>query len=106
MRSRHCSLLRFYGTRRCGTSPEALNLVEDRRGDLLLGPPPDLALAVGRHDRDLVLGAVEADVGARDVVHHHRVEPLPAQLRAAALGGSLAVLGREADDGLIRSPAG
>ena len=49
-------------------------------------------------DRDLVLIGVEADVGARDVVHDDRVERLALELRPRALDALRAVLGREADD--------
>ena len=64
--------------------------------------------AVGGHgeDRDLVVVGVEADVGARDVVYHDRVQPLPRELLARELDRPLAVLGREADDRLAVATAG
>src|SRR5438067_10206082 len=51
-----------------GSAKQALHLVEDRGGDLVLRRPGDGALAAGRDERDLVFRRVEADVGAGDVV--------------------------------------
>ena len=50
-----------------------------------------------RDDRDLVLLGVEADVGARDVVHDDRVEGLASELRPCPLDALRAVLGGEPD---------
>src|SRR5215470_17017596 len=47
---------------------EARDLVEDRRGDLLLGGARHAAVAVGLDQRHLVVGGVEADPRLRDVV--------------------------------------
>src|SRR6185503_21368214 len=105
MRSRR-SWIRIYGTRRLSPRPQAFDLVEDRRGDLRFRRPSDLALPVRQHDRDLVLLAVEADVGAGDVVHDDRVEPLAGELRPPPLRGALAVLGCEPDHRLTGSPLG
>ena len=59
-----------------------------------------MPLALRRHDRDLVLLALEADVRARDVVDDDGVEPLALELAAAERDGVGPVLGGEADDGL------
>src|SRR4051794_18591636 len=53
--------------------PERLDLVEDRRRHRRLRAALDGALALGGHDRDLVVVGVEADARARDVVHHDGV---------------------------------
>src|SRR4051794_974370 len=100
------SWIRIYGSRRLRGRSQALDLVENRRGDLSLRPPSNLPRAVREDDRDLVLLAVEADVAARDVVDDDGVEPLPRELRASALDGPVTVLSGEADHGLIRPPAG
>src|SRR3954451_7859642 len=105
MRSRR-SWVRIYGSRGFRGRSQALDLVENRRGDLSLWPPSYLPLAFREDDRDLVLLAVEADVGAGDVVDDDGVEALARELRASALDGPVAVLSGEADHGLIRSPAG
>src|SRR5438105_11673011 len=79
--------------------------VEDGGGHLGLGGARDPVLAGGRDDRDLVLARVEPDVAARDVVEHHRVEPLVRQLAPGVLEAILAVLGGEAHQDLVPSPA-
>src|SRR5215207_7645748 len=84
----------------CGGRPDRLHLVEDGRRHGLLGAERHTALAGRAHDRDLVVRSVEADVRARDVVDDDGVEALALELRPPALDGALAVLGREADQGL------
>src|SRR3954471_22469315 len=105
MRSRR-SWVRIYGTRRFSKRSQALDLVEDRRRDLRFRRAADLALTIRQHDRDLVLLAVEADVGAGDVVDDDGVEPLPGELRAPALDGPVAMLGGEPDHGLAGPASG
>src|SRR4051794_10102598 len=61
------------------------NGVEDGAGDLALAGPRDPGIALGRDDRDLVLGRVEADVAARDVVEHDGVQALALQLATSRL---------------------
>src|SRR3954468_8271166 len=62
-----------------------------------------VALAGRRHDRHLVLDALEADVLPADVVDDDRVEALAAQLVAPVLDRALAVLGGEPHDRLLRA---
>ena len=57
--------------------------------------------ARGGDDRDLVVGGVEADVRARDVVDDDRVDPLARELVAPVVQRALAVLGGEADERLV-----
>src|SRR5215210_6410384 len=64
-------------------SAQRRDLVEDRRCHLGLWAPADLALATGQDDRDLVVGAVEADVRTRDVVDDDGVEALAPELGPA-----------------------
>src|SRR5918912_1506754 len=80
--------------------------VEDGAGDVGLGGARHVALAVGRDDRDLVVHALEADVGAPDVVDDHGVEPLAGELLAPVGDRALAVLGREAHERLARPAVG
>src|SRR5438552_246445 len=66
--------------------PNPLHLIEDRAGHAFLPRARDALLgAVGRDDRDLVLGGVEADARDRDVVDHHSVQPLALELAARVL---------------------
>src|SRR4051794_9473379 len=74
--------------------------VEHRAGDLGLGRQGHVAVTVGRDDRDLVGGDVEAGVLARDVVEHDRVETLVAQLAPRLLERVAPVLGGKADQRL------
>ncbi len=80
--------------------------VEHRAGDLGLRGALDVAIGLRGDDRDLVVLALEADVGAGDVVDHDRVEPLASELVAPVRDRVLPVLGGEADDRLARAPAG
>jgi hypothetical protein len=59
-----------------------------------------------REDRDLVVGGVEADVRPRDVVDDDRVQPLARELLAPVAQRPGAVLGGEADDGLVVAACG
>src|SRR3954452_18068605 len=72
-----------------GSAKEALHLVEDQRGDLVLPGLRQAALAGRRHQCHLVVGRIEADVGARDVVEHDRVDVLARALLAGALEAAL-----------------
>src|SRR5918994_1320321 len=75
-----CSSFAFHGTH---VGAQRLDLVEDGGGDRFLGPERDVALAVRGDDSDLVVGRVEADLRARDVVDDDRIEPLALELRPA-----------------------
>src|SRR5215218_103625 len=77
---------------------QALCLVEDRGGDLRLGRLRDRPLAVPRHEHDLVVRSVEADVLAADVVVDDQVEPFRVELLACARETAFTGLRREADD--------
>src|SRR3954468_10691996 len=66
----------------------------------------DVALARRGDDRDLVVGALEADVRAADVVDDDGVEALARELVAPVLDRALAVLGGEADERLAVAAAG
>src|SRR5205085_11961520 len=68
-----------------GSAKQALHLVEHPRGDLLLRGLLDRALEARADERHLVVGRVEADVGARDVVEDEQIGPLPRELPACAL---------------------
>src|SRR5947208_2440966 len=87
------------------TPTQLSHCVQDGGRHLGLGGPRDPGLAGGGEDRDLVLARVEPDVAARNVVEHHRVEPLVRELAPGALQAALAVLGGEAHQHLVRSPA-
>ena len=63
-----------------------------------------MRLAAGGEDRHLVVGHVEADVGARDVVDDDGVEALAGELVAPVVQRPLAVLGGEADQQLAGTP--
>ena len=67
---------------------------------LRLGRLRHVLLAVGRDDPDLVVGGLEADAGAADVVNDDRVEFLARELVAPVRERALAVLGGEADEQL------
>ena len=62
-----------------------------------------VALAGRGDDRHLVVGGVEADARAADVVDDDRVDALAPQLVAAVVERAVAVLGREADEHLPRA---
>src|SRR5689334_21939210 len=87
-----------------GARAESLDSVEDRVRDLLLRGQGNRVLTRALHDHDLVLGALEADLRARDVVEDDRVGALALQLLAGA-GGVRIRFGGEADDRLLISPA-
>src|SRR4051812_34043210 len=71
-----------------------------------LGGTGHMALARRRHDRHLVLDALEADVLPANVVDDDGVEALAAELVAPVLDRALAVLRGEPDDGLLRTAHG
>src|SRR5438046_6095939 len=77
--------------------PLLLHRVQDGPCDVGLGGSRDRALGPAPDDRDLVLGHLEADVGAGDVVDHHEVKALALELFPRQLDGALTVLGGEAD---------
>src|SRR5438874_6586856 len=79
-------------------SKEPFHLVEDGGRDLLLRRLRDRALAVRAQQGDLVVGGVEADVGACDVVEDEQVGALVTQLRAGTLEAGLAAVRGEADE--------
>src|SRR5436190_5224687 len=81
-----------------GSAKEALDLVQDRGGDLLLRRPGDRALPARREERDLVVGGVEPDAGAADVVEDDEVGVLAGALLACPLEPGLALVGGEADE--------
>src|SRR3954449_10362450 len=89
-----------------GSAKQALHFVEDQRGDLVLPGLRERLLAARRHQRHLVVGGVEADVGARDVVEDDRVDVLARQLLARALEAAAARVGGEADEHLSGTPCG
>src|SRR3954463_1901114 len=80
--------------------------VQNGCGAGLFGGSRDQLLSLGRHQHDFVEAAVEADVGAADVVHHDHVGTLAFQLGASPIDGALAVLGGEADQHLALAPPG
>src|SRR3954454_946945 len=84
---------------------QIVDRLEDRARDRGLRRPRHVALAGGGHDGHLVLDAFEADVLPADVVDDDGVEALALELAAAVVDRALAVLGGEADEGLVR-PAG
>src|SRR3954467_13106960 len=86
--------------------PQGLDRVEHRRRHRAFGSARHGALVGGGDDFHLVVLDVEADVGARDVVDHDRVQALALELAAGALDRALAVLGGEADERLVRASPG
>src|SRR6476646_5183477 len=82
------------------SAKQALHLVEDRARDLRLRGLAHDALARVRHERHLVVGGVEADVRAGDVVEDEQVGLLHRELLACALETAFALVGREADEQL------
>src|SRR4051812_34238807 len=80
--------------------------VQDFPGHRRLRGARHMALGGRRHDRHLVLDALEADVLPADVVDDDGVEALAAQLVAAVVDRPLAVLGGEPDDRLLRAAPG
>ena len=79
---------------------QALGLVEDRRGDRCFGALGTCRSPSRRDEHDLVLGGVEADVGARDVVEDDEVGVLVVEHAPLALEAFLAELGAERDEHL------
>src|SRR2546422_957244 len=82
------------------SAKQPLYLVEDRGGDLALRCLADRLLAAGTDERHLVVGGLEADVAARDVVEDEEVGVLAGALGAGALEPGVALVGREADEQL------
>ena len=81
-----------------GRRRAALDPVEDRLGDLVLGcRSGPAARRRARRSRDLVVVALEADLRARDVVEDDRVGALALELGARALDAVRAGLRGEAD---------
>src|SRR5437764_14823597 len=76
--------------------PPRCDLVEDSRCDPFLRSLGEAPLSFGRDQHDLVLGNVEADVVARDVVEDDQIGPLGRELLARALEPALAAVGGEA----------
>src|ERR671930_2724370 len=90
------------GAWRAGSAKEPLHLVEDRGRDLVLRGLRHRTLAVCAEDRDLVLGRVEADVGASHIVEDEEVGLLVRELAACTLEPDLALVRSEADQYLTR----
>src|SRR5438270_6044209 len=88
-----------------GSAKQPLHFVEHPCRDLVLGGFRDRALAARRDQRDLVVGRVEADVRARDVVEDEQVGVLLGELPSRTLEAVGAVVGSEADEELTRLPA-
>src|SRR4029079_12717235 len=72
---------------------QALDLVHDPRGNLVLRGLRQLPLAVVRHEGDRVVGRVEADAGSSHVVVDDEIDvlvgehsPLPVEARLPGLG--------------------
>ena len=72
--------LRGVAARRLGDGPEAVDAVEDRLGDGVLGGLRDLLLVAGGDQQNLVLGALEADRRVGDVVEDDQVGALAGEL--------------------------
>src|SRR4051794_34503143 len=79
---------------------QSFHLVEDRNRDLRLRGLRDAALAVARHEHDLVVVALERDVRARDVVEDHEIGVLRLEHLPLALETALAEVGAERDEEL------
>src|SRR5213595_1789811 len=80
---------------------DPLDLVQHDRCDLLLRRLRNAPLSPSRYEHDLVLGCVEADIRARDVVEHDHVGVLAFELLPRPFEPVRAVIGREADDHLV-----
>src|SRR5919201_5354352 len=85
---------------------EARDFVQDRACDPLLRRLRDPALLAVEDEHDLVVGRLEADVLARDVVVDNEVDVLALELLACAREPALACVRRKADEHLAVSPAG
>src|SRR3954447_13369626 len=88
-----------------GSAKQALHLVEDRRCDLVLRRLRDRLLTAAADERHLVVGRLEADVGATDVVEDEEVCVLRRELLACALEAALSLVGGEADEHLAGDAA-
>src|SRR5260370_3812660 len=88
---------------RAGSAKQALHLVENRGGDLLLRRFRDHSLSTCAEQRHFVVGRVEADVGAAHVVEDEQIGLLPRELLACALEPALALVGGESDQNLTGS---
>src|SRR5215213_8493954 len=77
---------------------QSLRLVEDRYRDPMLGCLPDSPFAIRRHEHDLVVRRVEADVRTGYVVEDEEVRALALELLACARQAGLAGVGRESDE--------
>src|SRR3954470_44886 len=88
-----------------GSAKQALHLVEDRRCDLVLRRLCDRLLAAAADERHLVVGRLEADVGATHVVEDEEIGVLRRELLACALEPALPLVGGEADEYLARDAA-
>src|ERR1700754_1828365 len=98
--------LRRVTVARAGGGAEAVDAVEDRLGDGVLGGLRDPLLVGGGDQEDLVLGALEADRRVGDVVEDDHVGALAVELGAGAADRVAPVLGGEADDGLLLAALG
>src|SRR3954452_1127693 len=84
------------------SAKQALHLVEDLRGDLLLGGLRERALTTCRNERHLVVARLEADVASPHVVEDEQICVLVRELRPGTLEAGLAQVGGEADEHLAR----
>src|SRR4030088_180019 len=85
---------------RAGSAKQALHLVENRGGALLLRCLRDRPLATCAEQCHFVVGRVEADVGAAYVVEDEQIGLLPCELVACALESTLALVGGKSDQHL------
>src|SRR6266849_255774 len=81
-----------------GSAKQALHLVEDGRRDLGLRGLGDEPLPGGGDERHLVVGGVEADVVAAQIVEDEQIGVLVRELLPRALEPELALVGRKADE--------
>src|SRR5512132_2624464 len=79
---------------------QALDLIHDPGGDLVLRRLRQLALAALRHERDGVVGRIEADAGSGHVVVDDEIDVLVGEHPALPLEPRRARLGAEADENL------
>src|ERR1700730_9882897 len=88
---------------RAGSAKQALHVVENRGGDLLLRRLRDRPLATRAEQCHFVVGRVEADVGAAHVVEDEQIGLLRCELVACALEPAFALVGGESDQHLTGS---
>src|SRR6266403_4906137 len=88
---------------RAGSAKQALHLVENRGGDLLLRRLRDRPFAASAEQRHFVVARVEADVAAAHVVEDEQIGFLPCELVPRALEAGVSLVGGEADQHLIGS---